>query len=131
MSLLITSTIPGTTVDTLTLSTQQAELARARALAAGPSDRIHVQLMDYRNMPPEWEGAFDRLVSIEMVEAVGKEYMEVHLGAYMRLQLELIGVYAVDILVEGRLGAEQGDRRRCSTRNYHPGSKRVFPATFT
>ena len=77
MSLLITSTIPGTTVDTLTLSTQQAELARRRASAAGLSDRIHVHLMDYRNMPSEWEGAFDRLVSVEMVEAVGQEYMEV------------------------------------------------------
>ena len=77
MSLLITSTIPGTTVDTLTLSTQQAELARKRAAAAGLSDRIRVHLMDYRNMPPEWEGAFDRVVSVEMVEAVGREYMEV------------------------------------------------------
>ncbi|KAI1790184.1 cyclopropane-fatty-acyl-phospholipid synthase [Ganoderma leucocontextum] len=78
MSLLITSTIPGTTVDTLTLSTQQGELARSRAAAAGLSDRIRVHLMDYRNMPPEWEGAFDRLVSVEMVEAVGKEYMEMY-----------------------------------------------------
>ena len=77
MSLLITSTIPDTTVDTLTLSTQQAELARRRAADAGLSDRIRVHLMDYRNMPPEWEGRFDRLVSVEMVEAVGKEYMEV------------------------------------------------------
>lgn len=85
MSLLITSTIPGTTVDTLTLSTQQAELARSRATAAGLSDRIRVHLMDYRNMPPEWEGAFDRLVSVEMVEAVGKEYMEVRLGTYVRV----------------------------------------------
>ncbi|KAM5535007.1 hypothetical protein V8D89_011380 [Ganoderma adspersum] len=78
MSLLITSTIPGTTVDTLTLSTQQAELARSRAAAAGLSDRIHVHLMDYRNMPQEWEGTFDRVVSVEMVEAVGKEYMETY-----------------------------------------------------
>lgn len=78
MSLLITSTIPETTVDTLTLSTQQAELTRSRAAAAGLSDRIRVHLMDYRNMPAEWEGAFDRLVSVEMVEAVGKEYMETY-----------------------------------------------------
>ncbi|KAI0712318.1 cyclopropane-fatty-acyl-phospholipid synthase [Earliella scabrosa] len=78
MSLLITSTIPDTTVDTLTLSTQQAELARRRAADAGLSDRIRVHLMDYRNMPPEWEGRFDRLVSVEMVEAVGKEYMETY-----------------------------------------------------
>ena len=87
MSLLITSTIPGTTVDTLTLSTQQGELTRSRAAAAGLSDRIRVHLMDYRNMPPEWEGAFDRLVSVEMVEAVGKEYMEVCTSAYMHVHV--------------------------------------------
>ena len=77
MSLLITSTIPGTSVDTLTLSTQQAALARRRAADAGLADRVRVHLMDYRAMPSEWEGAFDRLSSVEMVEAVGKEYMEV------------------------------------------------------
>ncbi|CDO69847.1 hypothetical protein BN946_scf184884.g6 [Trametes cinnabarina] len=78
LAILITSTIPHTTVDTLTLSTQQAELARARAAAAGVADRVHVHLMDYRSMPREWEGAFDRLVSVEMVEAVGREYMETY-----------------------------------------------------
>ena len=77
MSLLITSTIPGTTVDTLTLSTQQAALVRRRAADAGLADRVRVHLMDYRAMPSEWEGAFDRVVSVEMVEAVGREYMEV------------------------------------------------------
>lgn len=32
--------------------------------------------MDYRNMPLEWEGRFARLVSVEMIEAVGREFME-------------------------------------------------------
>ncbi|KAI9058495.1 cyclopropane-fatty-acyl-phospholipid synthase [Trametes sanguinea] len=78
LAILVTSTIPDTTVDTLTLSTQQAALARARADAAGVGDRVRVHLMDYRNMPAEWEGAFDRMVSVEMVEAVGKEYLETY-----------------------------------------------------
>ncbi|KAI0754827.1 cyclopropane-fatty-acyl-phospholipid synthase [Daedaleopsis nitida] len=78
MAILITSTIPGTTVDTLTLSTQQAALARRRAANAGLAERVRVHLMDYRNMPREWEGAFDRLISVEMVEAVGREYMETY-----------------------------------------------------
>ncbi|KAH9851815.1 cyclopropane-fatty-acyl-phospholipid synthase [Lenzites betulinus] len=78
LAILVTSTIPGTSVDTLTLSTQQAALARARAEAAGVADRVRVHLMDYRNMPKEWEGAFDRVVSVEMVEAVGQEYMEAY-----------------------------------------------------
>ena len=101
MSLLITSTIPGTTVDTLTLSTQQADLARTRAAAAGLSDRIRVHLMDYRNMPPEWEGAFDRLVSVEMIEAVGQEYMEVRLFLHANYGAEADGAGgAADVLVE-------------------------------
>ena len=37
---------------------------------------ITVHLLDYRAIPKEWEGAFDRLVSIEMIEAVGKEVLE-------------------------------------------------------
>ncbi|EIW59336.1 cyclopropane-fatty-acyl-phospholipid synthase, partial [Trametes versicolor FP-101664 SS1] len=78
LSILVTSTIPGTTVDTLTLSTQQAALANARAQAAGVGDRVRVHLLDYRDMPREWEGAFDRVVSVEMVEAVGREYMETY-----------------------------------------------------
>ncbi|OJT10650.1 Tuberculostearic acid methyltransferase UfaA1 [Trametes pubescens] len=78
LSILVTSTIPGTTVDTLTLSTQQMALANARAQAAGVAGRVRVHLLDYRDMPPEWEGAFDRVVSVEMVEAVGREYMETY-----------------------------------------------------
>ncbi|KAH9933161.1 cyclopropane-fatty-acyl-phospholipid synthase [Epithele typhae] len=78
MSILITSSIPGTTVDTLTLSTQQAELARARAAAAGLADRVRVHLLDYRAMPAAWAGAFDRVVSVEMIEAVGQEYFETY-----------------------------------------------------
>ncbi|KAI0667642.1 cyclopropane-fatty-acyl-phospholipid synthase [Trametes maxima] len=78
LAILVTSTIPGTTVDTLTLSTQQAALVRARADAAGLADRVRVHLLDYRDMPAEWEGAFDRVISVEMVEAVGREYMETY-----------------------------------------------------
>ncbi|OCH86874.1 cyclopropane-fatty-acyl-phospholipid synthase [Obba rivulosa] len=81
MSMLIATSIPGTTVDTLTLSVQQAALARERIRAAGlglgygEASRVRVHLMDYRAMPAEWEGKFDRVVSIEMIEAVGQEYL--------------------------------------------------------
>ncbi|KAJ7677474.1 CFS1-like protein [Mycena rosella] len=75
MAILIAQTVEGTTVDTLTLSVQQQTLARERIAAAGLTDRINVHLMDYRNMPAEWEGAFDRVVSIEMIEAVGSEFL--------------------------------------------------------
>ncbi|KAJ7643992.1 CFS1-like protein [Roridomyces roridus] len=75
MAILIAQTVPETTVDTLTLSVQQQSLARERIAAAGLSDRIKVHLMDYRHMPPEWQGSFDRVVSIEMIEAVGSEFL--------------------------------------------------------
>ncbi|KAF8508695.1 cyclopropane-fatty-acyl-phospholipid synthase [Gautieria morchelliformis] len=68
----------GCTVDTLTLSSEQQELAIKRIQAAGLSDKITVHLMDYRSckLRPEWEHHFDRLVSIEMMEHVGKDFME-------------------------------------------------------
>jgi cyclopropane-fatty-acyl-phospholipid synthase len=76
MAIQIASTIPDTVVDSLTLSVQQQALAIERVKAAGLEDRITIHLMDYRNMPAEWEGAFDRLISIEMIEAVGQEFLE-------------------------------------------------------
>lgn len=33
--------------------------------------------MDYRSLPPEWESAFDRMVSVEMMEHVGYNFLEV------------------------------------------------------
>ncbi|KAK7048530.1 S-adenosyl-L-methionine-dependent methyltransferase [Favolaschia claudopus] len=75
MAIHIAQTVEGTTVDTLTLSIQQQTLAQERIAAAGLSDRITVHLMDYRNMPAEWDALFDRVVSIEMIEAVGSEFL--------------------------------------------------------
>ncbi|KAJ7069655.1 CFS1-like protein [Mycena amicta] len=75
MAIRIAQTVKDTKIDTLTLSVQQQTLARERIAAAGLSDRINVHLMDYRNMPDDWKGAFDRVVSIEMIEAVGQEFL--------------------------------------------------------
>ncbi|KZS93423.1 cyclopropane-fatty-acyl-phospholipid synthase [Sistotremastrum niveocremeum HHB9708] len=70
----------GCQVDTITLSVQQQALARQRIAAAGLEDKIRVHLVDYRNLPPEWEGLFDRVVSIEMIEAVGHEFLSTYWG---------------------------------------------------
>jgi hypothetical protein len=43
-------------------------------------DRIRVHLLDYQEMPLEWDGSFDRVVSIEMVEAVGLENVDMYWG---------------------------------------------------
>ncbi|KAK7691991.1 hypothetical protein QCA50_005396 [Cerrena zonata] len=79
----ITNTIPGTTVDTVTLSVQQAKYVKERVRKAGlgygnGEQRVTVHVFDYRNMPAEWEGTFDRLVCVEMIENVGREYIETY-----------------------------------------------------
>jgi cyclopropane-fatty-acyl-phospholipid synthase len=57
----------GARVTGITLSTEQLELARARAAAAGLADRVRFELADYRDMRTR----FDRVVSIGMFEHVG------------------------------------------------------------
>ncbi|KAJ7205426.1 CFS1-like protein [Mycena pura] len=64
------------TVETVTLSSNQAALARTRIAEAGFADRITVHCMDFRECRrrPEWAGSFDRFISVEMIEHVGKEF---------------------------------------------------------
>ena len=57
----------GCRVTTTTLSREQHDVARARVREAGLEDRVTVLLQDYR----ELRGRYDKLVSIEMIEAVG------------------------------------------------------------
>lgn len=64
----------GCEVDTLTLSKEQKALAEERIRVAGLQDRIRVHLLDYRDIPAEFENAFDAFVSIEMLEHVGPKY---------------------------------------------------------
>ncbi|KAF8158538.1 CFS1-like protein [Crassisporium funariophilum] len=71
LAILLASQHPHVSIDTLTLSPAQLLLAQARILRAGLAGRVRVHLMDYRSMPREWEGEFGRVVSVEMVEAVG------------------------------------------------------------
>jgi len=61
----------GCTVTTTTISAEQHAEAVARVAAAGLQDRVRVLLQDYRDL----SGHFDKLVSIEMIEAVGWEYI--------------------------------------------------------
>ncbi|MHC1558401.1 class I SAM-dependent methyltransferase [Actinomycetospora sp. C-140] len=71
----------GARVTTLTLSVEQAELARARAESAGVSDRITIDVRDYR----EAVGEYDAVVSIEMIEAVGERFWPEYFRAVDRL----------------------------------------------
>jgi len=64
----------GCRVTTTTISRQQYELARERIRAAGLDNRITVLLEDYRDL----EGQYDKLVSIEMIEAVGHQFYDTY-----------------------------------------------------
>ncbi|KAJ3858646.1 CFS1-like protein [Lentinula novae-zelandiae] len=104
LSMLIAKTIPNTTVDTLTLSVEQQSLALSRIKAEGLGERVQVHLMDYRHMPEEWKGKFDRVVSVEMIEAVGKEFLE---GFWAKVEWamkeqESVGVVQVITIPEAR-----------------------------
>ncbi|HVY64104.1 MAG TPA: cyclopropane-fatty-acyl-phospholipid synthase family protein [Gammaproteobacteria bacterium] len=67
----------GCQITTVTISREQYELARARVRQAGLAERVDVRLLDYRDLDPAVHGRFDKLVSIEMIEAVGHEYQPV------------------------------------------------------
>lgn len=71
----------GAVVASLTLSQEQAELARRRLSDAGVADRVDVRLQDYR----EATGSYDAVASVEMIEAVGQEYWDTYFGAIDRL----------------------------------------------
>ena len=76
----------GCRVTTTTLSRQQREFALRRIADLGLQDRITVLLSDYRDLAGNPEGGgFDKLVSIEMVEAVGARYLDVYFGQCARL----------------------------------------------
>ncbi|CAN7385676.1 class I SAM-dependent methyltransferase [Arthrobacter sp. LjRoot78] len=60
----------GATVYSVTLSSEQQELARQRVAEAGYADAVTIELKDYRAV----EGEYDAVVSVEMIEAVGYEY---------------------------------------------------------
>ncbi len=71
----------GCRVTGITLSEEQLKLASARVEEAGLSDRIEFKLCDYRHVT----GHFDRIVSIEMLEAVGHEYFDDYFKTLDRL----------------------------------------------
>ena len=59
----------------LTLSTEQLAWAQARLARAGVAQHADLRLQDYRDVP---DGPFDAIVSIEMFEAVGREYWDAY-----------------------------------------------------
>ncbi len=83
----------GCNVVALTLSREQAAYARDRMARAGLSGHVEVRLQDYRDV----QGEFDKIVSIEMFEAVGEQYWSVYLDT-LRERLAPCGKVALQII---------------------------------
>jgi cyclopropane-fatty-acyl-phospholipid synthase len=64
----------GASVRSITLSEQQQEWANAMLATEGVSTAAHVELCDYRDA----EGRYDAVVSVEMIEAVGLEFLDTY-----------------------------------------------------
>jgi cyclopropane-fatty-acyl-phospholipid synthase len=107
------------TVHTVTLSVEQRDLALQRIAAAGLSDRIEVELCDYRDV----RGQYDAVISVEMVEAVGWR----HWGTYFdTLQQRLApgGAVALQAITMPH------DRMLATRRTYTWMNKYIFPGGF-
>ncbi|UOV07797.1 cyclopropane-fatty-acyl-phospholipid synthase family protein [Pseudoxanthomonas sp. F37] len=66
----------GAHVTTTTISREQHALASQRVADAGLQDRVTLLLQDYRDL----QGQYDKLVSIEMIEAIGAQYLDTFFG---------------------------------------------------
>src|SRR3954465_10436474 len=64
--------VAGVDVLGITLSERQLKIARERAAAAGVSDHVKFELIDYRHL----DGTFDRIVSVGMFEHVGAKHYD-------------------------------------------------------
>ncbi len=106
----------GCRVTTTTISAEQYEGAVRRVREAGLEDRVEVLLRDYRDL----DGRYDKLVSIEMIEAVGHEYFGDFFRACGRL-LDPRGLFVMQAIT-----VADGDYERCR-RNVDFIKKHVFP----
>jgi cyclopropane-fatty-acyl-phospholipid synthase len=106
----------GAHVTTVTLSTEQADLARKRIADAGYADSIDLRIEDYRDVT----GTYDAVVSVEMIEAVGERYWPTYFTALDRL-----------LKPGGRVGLQSitmpHDRMLASRGDYSWMHKYVFP----
>jgi len=83
----------GCKVTSLTISEEQWKLARERVVEAGLTDKVEIQLKDYR----ELEGIYDKIVSVEMLEAVGDKFLDTYFRQINSL-LKKDGIVAIQVI---------------------------------
>jgi cyclopropane-fatty-acyl-phospholipid synthase len=109
----------GCHVTTTTISRAQYDLAVERVRSAGLTGQIEVLLKDYRDLT----GSYDKLVSIEMIEAVGKDYLDTFLRSCSHL-LHEDGVMLLQCITM----ADQRYVQACSTVDFI--QRYIFPGSF-
>jgi cyclopropane-fatty-acyl-phospholipid synthase len=114
----------GCRVTTTTISRQQYDYARQRVATLGLSDRITVLMQDYRSLDiPHGSQGFDKLVSIEMVEAVGASFLD----GYFRQCARLLKPEGAMLLQAITL---QDQHYRRALRSVDFIQRHVFPGSF-
>jgi cyclopropane-fatty-acyl-phospholipid synthase len=106
----------GCRVTTATISRAQYEFSLKRIAEAGLSDRVEVRLQDYRDL----RGSYDKLVSIEMIEAVGHR----HFDTYFRICSERLK--SAGMMLLEAITVSEGDFAR-SIRNVDFVKRYIFP----
>ena len=83
----------GCKVTSVTISKEQQKLAIERVKEEGLEDKVSIIIQDYRKI----EGTFDKIVSIEMLEAVGHQYLETYFQKCQGL-LKPNGIFAFQVI---------------------------------
>jgi len=109
----------GCRVTTTTISREQHDFARAQVEQRGLGDRVTVLLKDYRSL----EGQYDKLVSVEMIEAVGASYLDTYLAKCASLLRESGAMLLQAITIQ-----DQDYRAQLRTVNFI--QRYVFPGSF-
>ncbi|KAI9145626.1 Mycolic acid cyclopropane synthetase-domain-containing protein [Paraphysoderma sedebokerense] len=117
-------------IHTVTLSIEQKELAEQRILDAErsgiiPKGHIKVILTDYRKLPELYDDeTFDKIVSIEMIEAVGKEFLDTYFEVCNKLLKQNGGIMVFQAITIPETRFEQYSRS-CDFIQKH-----IFPGGF-
>jgi len=116
----------GATVHSITLSTEQKSLAERRIADAGLSERITVELLDYRELGTAGSphlAAYDAVLSVEMIEAVGYDFWDEYFAILDRVLAPggKVGIQAITM---------RHDRMLATRNTYTWINKYIFPGGF-
>ena len=107
----------GCRVTTTTISAEQYALAEQRIRAAGVADRVTLLLEDYRDL----DGTYDKLVSIEMIEAVGWQYFDTFFARCAALLAPEGAMLLQAITIDERAYAVEKAKRSFANTHIFPG----------